>query len=315
MPARRSKDHRGLTRAPKGAHPARFIRHGFARLASAGVLALLLTAQSGAAQAALPDSINAIRLHGCGGRAGINRPLAPARKLDEAARRTAAGATLRDALLAVGYSAEQSAVIHLATPGGDLGTARLLEQHFCAQIAEPMEREIGIAHRGEDTWIILAAPLQTPQPQDAPAVSRRVLELVNEARAQSRRCGRQSFSATTALKLSQALGNAALAHSLDMATRDYFDHTGADGSSPASRVTRAGYAWRTVGENLAAGVATPEEVVSGWLQSAAHCQNLMDPRFTDMGVGYIVNPKNPSVIFWTQVFAQAGSPSAARAPQ
>lgn len=276
------------------------------------ILALALSAPPIRAQAALPDSINAIRLHGCGGRVSVNRPLRSARKLNEAARRTAAGARLHDALLAAGYSAEESAAIHVATPGGDGATARLLEQHFCAQISEPMEREIGIARRGTDTWIVLAAPLAPPPPQDAPAVSRRVLELVNEARAHARRCGRQSFDVTTPLKLSPALGNAALAHSLDMATRDYFDHGGGDGSTPASRVTRAGYAWRMVGENIASGVATPEEAVAGWLQSAAHCQNLMDPRFTDMGVGYMVNPKNPSVIFWTQVFAQARSGPAAR---
>jgi uncharacterized protein YkwD len=288
---------------------------GLGRIAGVAALALAMMSRTLPAQAALPDAINSIRLHGCGGRAGINRPLHAARKLDEAARRTAAGASLHQALVAVGYSAEQSAAIHVATPGGDLATARLLEQHFCAQIAEPMEREIGIAHRGEDTWIVLAAPLETPQPQDAPTVSRRVLELVNDARAQSRRCGTAVFNATTPLKLSQALGNAALAHSLDMATRDYFDHTGQDGSTPASRVTRAGYAWQTVGENLAAGVPTPEEAVTGWLKSPAHCQNLMDPRFTDMGVGYTVNPKDPSVIFWTQVFAQALPGAAARMPQ
>ena len=110
-----------------------------------------------------------------------------------------------------------------------------------------------------------------------------------------------------------ALGNAALAHSLDMATHDYFEHAGADGSTPAARVTRAGYAWRVVGENLAAGVATAEEAVAGWLQSPPHCQNLMDPRFTDMGVGYMVNPRDRSVIFWTQVFAQPLAAPTARA--
>jgi len=282
-----------------------------ARLAAVGAVALLATLQMLDAQAALPDSINAIRLHGCGGRAGINRPLHSARKLDEAAERAAAGTSLHDALRAVGYEAQVSASIHVATPGGDQTIARLLEQHFCAEIAEPMEREIGIARHAQDTWIVLGAPLATPQPQDAPAFSRRVLELVNEARARPTRCGRQMFNATTQLKLSTALGNAALAHSLDMAARGYFEHTGADGSTPASRVTRAGYAWRVVGENLAAGVPTADEAVAGWLQSTAHCQNLMDPRFTDMGVGFIVNPKNPSLILWTQVFAQAepGSPT------
>jgi uncharacterized protein YkwD len=271
------------------------------------VLALALAAHASPAAAALPDNINTIRLHGCGGRPSASRPLRVAQRLDEAARRTAGGARLHDALLAAGYSAEESAAIHVATPGGDLATARLLEAHFCAQLSEPMMRDIGITHRGADTWIVLAAPLATPNPGDAPAVSRRVLELVNEARVHARRCGSKSFDATFALKLSSALGDAALAHSLDMATRNYFDHSGADGSTPASRVTRAGYGWGVVGENIAAGVASPEEAVQGWLHSPAHCENLMDPRFTDMGVAYMVNQKNPSGIFWTQVFAAPGS--------
>ena len=84
---------------------------------------------------------------------------------------------------------------------------------------------------------------------------------------------------------------------------------------PVERVAARAVESGPDGENLAAGVPTPEEAVAGWLQSPAHCQNLMDPRFTDMGVGFTVNPKDPSVIFWTQVFAQALPGSAARMPQ
>lgn len=299
-----------MTPSPEGPQPAPTSSARRAHFAATGVMALVATAQVLGAQATLPDSINAIRLHGCGGGAGVNHPLRSAAKLDEAAERAAAGTSVHDALRAVGYEAQVSASVHVATLGGDQAIMRLLEQHFCAQIAEPTAREIGIARRGEDTWIVLAAPLETPPPQDAPAVSRRVLALVNEARARPTRCGRQIFNATTPLKLSAPLGKAALAHSLDMATHGYFDHMGADGSTPASRVTRAGYAWSVVGENVAAGVPTPDEAVAGWLQSTAHCQNLMDPRFNDMGVGFFVNPKNPSVIFWTQVFAQADPKSA-----
>jgi uncharacterized protein YkwD len=289
--------------------------HTFSARLAALAVTLAAALQGLAAQAALPDSINAIRLHGCGGRAGSNPPLRTVRKLDEAAERAAAGTSLRDALRAVGYEAQLSASIHVATPGGDPAIVRLLQSHFCTQISEPMEREIGIARSAQDTWIVLAAPLVTPQPQDGPTVSRRVLELVNAARARPTRCGRQTFDATAPLKLSAALGRAALAHSQDMATRGYFEHTAPDGSTPASRATRAGYAWRVVGENLAAGVPTPDEAVAGWLQSPAHCQNLMDPRFTDMGVGFTVNPKNPSVIYWTQVFGEAQPGSATRTAQ
>jgi uncharacterized protein YkwD len=285
---------------------------GFKRHISALAFAAILAADPLAARAALPDAINSIRLHGCGGRLGGNRPLKTARALEEAARRIAHGSALHAAVTASGYSAEQSASIHIATSGGELVAARLLEQNFCAQISEPTLREIGVARRAADTWIVLAAPLSTPRFEHAPAVSRRVLELVNLARAHPRHCGRQSFNATSALKLSAELVTAALAHSLDMAARNYFEHQGPDGSTPASRVTRAGYPWRVVGENIAAGVATPDEAVEGWLQSPGHCENLMDPRFTDMGVAYVVNPKNPSVILWTQVFAAARSGQAPR---
>jgi len=276
----------------------------FRRGAQLALLGVLLAAPAVPVRAALADAINAIRLRGCGGPVANRPTLRTVRKLDEAARRTAAGARLHDALLAAGYSAAESAEIHVATSGGDSATAQLLQQHFCAQISEPLKREIVIAQRGADTWIVLAAPLAIPQPEDAPVVSRRVLELVNAARAHARVCGRQSFEATTPLRLSVALGNAALAHSLDMAAHNYFEHVGADGSTPAARVTREGYAWRVVGENLAAGVATADEAVAGWLQSPPHCQNLMDPRFTDMGVAFKANPRDSSVIFWTQVFAQ-----------
>lgn len=87
-----------------------------------------------------------------------------------------------------------------------------------------------------------------------------------------------------------------------MARHDYMDHTGRDGSTPAQRVTRSGYRWKTVGENLASGVMTADEVVAGWLGSPHHCENLMNARFTQMAVAYAVNPASRGGIYWTQVF-------------
>jgi uncharacterized protein YkwD len=276
------------------------------------ILVLFLIEAALPAHASLPDDINALRLRGCGGRPGGNAPLHAAHKLDEAARRVAGGAALPEAISASDYSARSSAEMHLSSAGGERAVMGLIEAHFCAQVTEPAARDIGIARSGDDTWIVLAAPLLVPQTRDAAAISRRVLELVNTARAQPRRCGHEQFDTAGTLKLSAALGDAALAHSLDMAQHGYFDHTGADGSTPATRVTRTGYAWRLVGENLASGMPTPEEAVAGWLQSPAHCHNLMDPRFTDMGVAFTVNPKSPYIIYWTQVFAEARAVPAAR---
>lgn len=71
-----------------------------------------------------------------------------------------------------------------------------------------------------------------------------------------------------------------------MAARNYFSHTSQDGRTVAQRVTATGYVWRTVGENITAGQATPESVVGGWLKSEGHCRNVMNPGFKELGVGY-----------------------------
>ena len=77
----------------------------------------------------------------------------------------------------------------------------------------------------------------------------------------------------------------------------------ATAARPAERATRAGYRWRVVGENIASGQATPEQVVEEWIGSAHHCANLMSPDFTEMGVGFAANSTSAGGIYWSQVFA------------
>jgi uncharacterized protein YkwD len=106
------------------------------------------------------------------------------------------------------------------------------------------------------------------------------------------------------LSLNPVLSNAALTHSQSMARYDEFDHRGHDGSSPATRVQRAGYgSYLIVGENIAAGAMTPAEVTEGWLQSPAHCENIMDARFAEIGIAYAVNTASSELVYWTQDFA------------
>ena len=89
-----------------------------------------------------------------------------------------------------------------------------------------------------------------------------------------------------------------------MATRNALDHRGRDGSTPAVRVERAGYgAHRIVGENIAAGAMTAAEVTAGWLDSPAHCENIMDGRFTQIGIAYAASPNTAAGMYWTQDFA------------
>jgi uncharacterized protein YkwD len=119
-----------------------------------------------------------------------------------------------------------------------------------------------------------------------------------------RHCGAKYFGPAAPLTLSAPLTHAALEHSLDMAKHGEFDHRGHDGSSPAARVERAGYgAHRLVGENIAGGAMSAPEVVAGWLASAPHCENIMDGRFTQIGVAYAATTDTDVGMYWTQDFA------------
>jgi uncharacterized protein YkwD len=87
-----------------------------------------------------------------------------------------------------------------------------------------------------------------------------------------------------------------------MARNNYFSHSSRDGTTPAQRVERAGYRYRTTGENIAAGQTQPEAAVAGWIKSPGHCANLMNPAFTEMGTAYAVNAKSAMGVYWTQAF-------------
>jgi len=272
------------------------------RAVSFALLLLTLLPIAAPARPSFVTELNQIRAAGCDGRPGVNEALRPNRKLDAAARRLASGAVLSDALRAAGYRALHSASLYLSPVSDDRALARTLAQRSCAQLRDPAVREVGLARRGKAAWIILAAPFAAPAIGEAEA-ARRVLELANDARSSARHCGTQAFAPANPLVLNEALTAAARAHARDMAARSRLSHTGSDGSSPAQRVTRTGYVWRSVGENVAAGPTTPEEVMSGWLASAHHCENIMDGRFTEMGLAYVFEPDSERGVYWAQVFA------------
>ena len=186
----------------------------------------------------------------------------------------------------------------------DSQIAGTLTANYCRTLTNPSLREIGAERRGRDLWMVLAAPVSLPTAADASAVSQRILALVNGARAAGRHCGAKYFAPAASLTVNAALTSAALTHSLDMAKYGGFDHRGHDGSSPAARVERAGYgAHRIVGENIAAGAMSANDVMEGWLASPPHCENIMDGRFTQMGIAYAASPNSEAGMYWTQDFA------------
>jgi uncharacterized protein YkwD len=133
------------------------------------------------------------------------------------------------------------------------------------------------------------------------------LERINQRRAAGATCGsRGSFAPAPALRWNALLAQAAAAHSADMAAQNYFSHTSLDGRSMSDRVNATGYAWASLGENIAAGYPDIDAVVSGWMGSDGHCANLMNPAFDELGLACA-----PGVAgsrygqYWTQDLARA----------
>ncbi|MFE9483159.1 CAP domain-containing protein [Streptomyces spororaveus] len=139
-------------------------------------------------------------------------------------------------------------------------------------------------------------PTTAPQPSQsaAPPASgdvAAVLALVNQERASA---------GCPAVSLNAKLTKAAQDHSADMASHSNMSHTGSDGSDPGTRITRAGYAWSTYGENVAYGYSTPEKVMEGWMNSQGHRENILNCSFKEIGIG-LAQPGS----YWTQDFGAA----------
>lgn len=128
-----------------------------------------------------------------------------------------------------------------------------------------------------------------------------VLALVNQRRAQGASCGGANMAPVGPLQRNTALTSSARGHAEDMATKNYFAHQSLDGKSPFDRMQAAGYSGSTMGENIAAGQATPAQVMQSWMQSPGHCKNIMTAGFHDLGVGYF-RVSGGLAHYWVQNF-------------
>lgn len=128
-----------------------------------------------------------------------------------------------------------------------------------------------------------------------------ILGLINQARSKGRKCGNDFFPAVAPISWNSQLYQAALSHSKDMASKNFFSHTGSNGNNPGDRITNAGYKWSTYAENIAAGYPNANAVMQGWLDSPGHCKAIMNKSVSEVAVA-IANGGTYG-IYWTQVFA------------
>jgi stress response protein SCP2 len=102
------------------------------------------------------------------------------------------------------------------------------------------------------------------------------------------------------LTVDAQLGRAAQQHSDDMVRRGFFAHESPDGAQVWDRARAAGFAYRKVAENIAAGQRSAAEVVDGWMHSPGHRANILDGELTRIGVGQALGGSYG--VYWTQVF-------------
>jgi uncharacterized protein YkwD len=114
---------------------------------------------------------------------------------------------------------------------------------------------------------------------------------------------RQARGAGTLSSQSQ-LTTAARNHSADMACNAFFSHTGSDGSLPWDRASALGYSYSTIAENIFAGSSSAQAAFDAWMNSSGHRDNMLDPNYIEIGVGYRYWSDSPYGAYTTAVFAR-----------
>ena len=131
--------------------------------------------------------------------------------------------------------------------------------------------------------------LQIPQlDSTVSAYEAEVIRLVNSIRQQN---GLKPLSANW------ELSRIARYKSQDMLDKGYFSHTSPTYGSPFQMMTAFGLSYRTAGENIAKGYASPQAVVNGWMNSSGHRANILNASYQQIGVGYVARGN-----YWTQMF-------------
>lgn len=140
--------------------------------------------------------------------------------------------------------------------------------------------------------------------EPAPAVNAefeaQVVQLVNQERANHN---------LPPLKLLSSLTAAARHHAMDMAVDNYFNHNSMDPAGSDYTVACGTFdrislwykGWSGAAENIAAGFNSPQQVMDAWIASDGHRANILNPGYTEFGVGYF-SGAGQFPAYWVQDF-------------
>jgi uncharacterized protein YkwD len=263
-----------------------------------------------------------LRVNGERDHAGMP-PVAPSAALDKVAQERADEIKARGALpgeaeamallgrvqlrmARAGYAAHgwtESQISTVGDPGAVIAAWRADPSAAQAMDSNYQDVGVGVADlHGVPLYVFLFAwprseyfARQTAGLADLQAVRDAMLAIVNAAR---------TVEGRPPLALDPQLNAAAQAHAEDMLRRTYYSHESPEGSLPRRRVQETGLVADVIGENIAAGQTSVENVMAAWLHSSDHRRNILEPRFTHLGVGLAVGHyEHKYKVLWVQDFA------------
>lgn len=186
-------------------------------------------------------------------------------------------------LLALSITGISAATTHTVVSGDSLWKIAVRYEVGLSEIkaANPQIKNYDLIYPGQTIHI----PTQDATVQ---RYEQEVIRLVNEIRAEN---------GLPALTYNWELSRVARYKSQDMKDNRYFSHTSPVYGSPFEMMRSFGISYRSAGENIARGYATPQAVVNGWMNSSGHRANILNASFTQIGVGYVAAGN-----YWTQMF-------------
>jgi uncharacterized YkwD family protein len=135
---------------------------------------------------------------------------------------------------------------------------------------------------------VLTIPLVTAQ---VSSYEQQVVNLCNAERAKN---------GLPPLSINANLARMAHVKAQDMRDKNYFDHNSPTYGSPFQMMKTFGISYSYAGENIAAGQPDPQSVVNSWMNSPGHRANILNPNYTQIGVGYVSGGSYGT--YWTEEF-------------
>lgn len=140
-------------------------------------------------------------------------------------------------------------------------------------------------------WIYPGDKVYVPNIDSTKSIEQQVIDLTNQQRVNN---------GLKPLTVDWEVSRVARYKSVDMRDKNYFSHESPTYGSPFTMLTNFGISYRSAGENIAAGQRTAQEVVTAWMNSAGHRQNILNASYTHIGVGYASGGSYGT--YWTQMF-------------